>query len=299
MPQKSHPAPRVVYGTPRKLPKPPTLKGRVAVLDIAFAAGSRRMSYEKITRPFIEALGSRLAVWIDHHDHSMHAAHAGDRRFVLRTKAEHPACPEMVTAERIAAAGPVDTVLCHTDFDGLCSAAKWVREGEEPYPGADADARIIDTRLGKPGALAEAIDRALRARQTDNAIRDLIVDFLAEGARDEQAHDAIRRAADGLLPLEERARAIARDYEVRGRVALARVPQGGAAYDKTELLMLGQQRAPIAVVADRGTVTVAAAFDSGIDLLKLLDLPGGMPTVVSVPANRLDQVLATLGWKAG
>ena len=39
---------------------------------------------------------------------------------------------------RVEAAGPIDTICCHLDFDGLCSAAKWIRGGLEPYPeGAD------------------------------------------------------------------------------------------------------------------------------------------------------------------
>ncbi len=297
MPRPSHATPKVVYSTPRKLPRPASLKGRVVVLDIAFTAGSGKTSFEKNTLPFIEALGSRLAVWIDHHDHVMHAAYAEDRRFVLRTKAEHPACPELVTPERVSAAGPVDTVICHTDFDGLCCAAKWNRGGEEPYPGADRDARLIDTRLATPGEPAESIDRALRARPTGREIRDTVLDYLVEGARDREAFGAIRSAADELLPLEQRARELAQGFEVRGRVALVRVPDGGPAYDKTELLMLGQQRAPVAVVADRSTVTAAAAFDSGIDLLGLLELSGGMPTVVSLPARRLDFALSRLGWK--
>ena len=287
----------MVYATPRKLPKPARLAGRVAVLDIAFTSGSGKTSFVKNTLPFIEALGSRLAVWIDHHDHVMHGAYAGDRRFVLRTKAEHPACPELVTPDRVSTAGPVDTVVCHTDFDGLYCAAKWIRQGEEPYPGADQDARLIDARLGRAGEPAETIDRALRARPTDREIRRVVLDYLVEGAQDEQALAAIRRAAEELRPLEQRARELAGGFEVRGRVALVCVPEGGPAYDKTELLMIGQQRAPVAVVADRSTVTVAAAFDSGIDLLQLLELSGGMPTVVSIPAKRLDFVLSRLGWK--
>src|SRR6476646_5600940 len=91
--------PQIVFGTPRKLPKAKSLTGRVAVLAIAFAAGAGGATFEGVTLPFIEQLGERLAVWIDHHDHTMHAAYANDPRFVLRTKAEHGACPEMVTPE--------------------------------------------------------------------------------------------------------------------------------------------------------------------------------------------------------
>ena len=67
------------------------------------------------------------------------------------------------------------------------------------------------------------------------------------------------------------------------------------AYDKTALLLMGQELAPISLVHDETTVTVAARFDSGIDLVKMLGLNGGMPTRVSVAAKKLPKVLEALG----
>jgi hypothetical protein len=286
-----------VFGTPRKLPKASELPGRVAVLDIAFAAGNAGgASFESVTKPLIDALGDRLAVWIDHHDHALHAQYANDPRFVLRTKAEHGACPEMVTPERVAAAGVVDTICCHTDFDGLCSAAKWIRGGVEPYPGADDDARAVDTRLGKPSERANVLDRALRARPRDDALRGLIVKFLADGASDLAVYRTIERASEALLAREEEARRIARGYQIKNDIALADVPIPHVPFDKTLLLMLGQERARISIVVDENALTVAARFDSGVDLLELLGLQGGMPTVVSVSPSQRAEVLRKLGW---
>jgi len=68
-----------------------------------------------------------------------------------------------------------------------------------------------------------------------------------------------------------------------------------APYDKTLLLLLGQERARIAVVHDETTVTCAARFDSGVNLLETFGLEGGMPTRVSVPKKELDSVLVRLG----
>src|SRR5262245_46635135 len=145
--------PHLAFGTPRKLPKAEALSGRVGVLDIAFAGvGGKSGSFETVTLPFITALGERLRVWVDHHDHDEHVRYARDPRFVLATKAQHGACPEMIDQALVERVGPLDTIVCHTDFDGLASAAKWMRGGTESYPGCDDDARAIDTRLGTPSA---------------------------------------------------------------------------------------------------------------------------------------------------
>ena len=92
--------PQLWFASPRKLPRAEKLQGRVVVLDIAFAATvGTTISFEQITRPFLDGLGDRLAAWVDHHDHEKHAQFARDSRFILSTKAEHGACPEMVTPE--------------------------------------------------------------------------------------------------------------------------------------------------------------------------------------------------------
>src|SRR5579862_2003253 len=198
--------PELAFATPRKLPRARELRGRVVVLDVAFASEASGGGFEKITRPLIEGLGSRLAAWVDHHDHALHAHYASDPRFVLTTKAEHGACPEMVTAELVGRVGPVDTIVCHTDFDGLCSAAKWMRDGQEPYPGADDDARAVDTRIGTPSPTAQRIDRAIRAHPRDHALFGLIVRHLTDGLADAALWSPIDTAAEGFAASEDAAR---------------------------------------------------------------------------------------------
>lgn len=286
--------PKLAYGTPRKLPKPGKLSGGVVVLDIAFAANAGGSSFESITKPFIDGLGKRLVIWVDHHDHQQHALYKNDPRFVLHTKAEHGACPEIITPEMVARAGAYDTICCHTDFDGLCAAAKWILGGEEPYPGADADAYAIDTRLGKPSDIGTLMDRALRAHYKDDQLRTTIIRYLVSGLADDHSLKEITAAAEALRSLEQAAEGLAKEYQVHRGVAC--VDAGGAtsSYDKTWLLLLGQDLAPISVVYDTHTVTVAAKFDSGIDLLALLGISGGMPTRVSISRRRLEEVLEAL-----
>src|SRR5258708_583698 len=214
----------LAFASPRKLPRARDLKGRVVVLDVAFASEAASGGFAKITRPFIEELGPRLAGWVDHHDHVLHAQYRSDPRFVLATKAEHGACPEMVTPEVIERIGPVDTIVCHTDFDGLCSAAKWLRGGTEPYPGADDDARAIDTRTGVPGPVGQRFDRALRARPRDAAPCGLVVRHRAAGLGDPSLWEAIDPAAAELGPIEELTRRVATAYVVVAVRAGDRVP---------------------------------------------------------------------------
>jgi hypothetical protein len=58
--------------------------------------------------------------------------------------------------------------------------------------------------------------------------------------------------------------------------------------------LLGQERAPVAVVRDSGSLTIAADFESGLDFVKLFDLGGGMPTRVTVPEARHNEVMSKL-----
>jgi hypothetical protein len=286
----------LAFATPRKLPRPRDLTGRVAVLDIAFASEAGGQSFEKVTLPFITGLGSRLAAWIDHHDSAHHARFAEDPRFLLRTKAEHGACPEMITPEVVERAGKVETIVCHGDFDGLASAAKWIRGGEEPYAGCDADARAIDTRLGVPSAIAVRFDRAIRGRGRDHALLGLIVRHLATGLSDASLWQPIDEAGALVAPLEESARKIAQGYErVGADVVIVDATGREGPYDKTLLLLLGQERARAAVVIDGESATFAARFDSGINFLTLFGISGGMPTVVSIQRSRLAAALARLG----
>jgi hypothetical protein len=261
--------------------------------DIAFASEGGGSSFEGVTLPFINGLGPRLAAWVDHHDHERHKDYAGDSRFVLSTKAEHGACPEMVTPEVVAHAGPVDTVAVHLDLDGLYAGAKWALGGVEPYEGADADARAVDTRRGEPGPIAERIDRALRARFRDTNLKHLVVQYLIARTKAPHHWEEIEKAARLIDPLLDEARRIAERYRVEGHVAFVEA-QAKTPYDKTELLLLGQQRAAVAVVRDAGSLSIAADFESGLDFVKMLDLGGGMPTRVSVPESRLDEVMRKL-----
>ena len=287
--------PHLYFASPRLLPRAEKLQGRVVVLDIAFAAtiGSN-VSFEATTKPFLDGLGDRLAAWVDHHDHERHAEFAGDPRFVLATKAQHGACPEMVTPELVRQVGPIDTICTHVDLDGLYAAAKWILGGEEPYPGADADARCVDTRVGTPGPIATRIDRALRAKFRDDQLKRSIVSWLCTGMKPGVQADVIAEAAAEFERRDAVTQELARRFTIRGRVAVVDTANAGGPFDKTDLLLAGQARAPVSIVRDSGMLTIAAGFDSGWDFVELFEIGGGMPTRVTIPEQKLDDVIAKI-----
>jgi hypothetical protein len=287
--------PQLAFGSPRLLPKAAALDGRVVVLDIAFAATvGTSISFERTTQPFLEALGDRLAAWVDHHDHERHASFAHDPRFVLATKAQHGACPEMVTQQLVHTTGPIDCILMHVDLDGLYSGAKWILGGEEPYRGADADARAVDTRIGTPGPIATRIDRALRAKFRDDQLKRSVIQFLVGGMKSGVHDDVIREAAAEFELRDGRTQELAKQYTIRGRVAVVDTAGAQGQFDKTDLLLAGQTKAAVSIVRDSGMLTIAAAFESGWDFVALFELGGGMPTRITIPEQKLDTVIAKI-----
>lgn len=289
----------VVFGTPRKLPHPSRLNGRVVVLDVAFA-GATADGFEKITLKFLTQLGDRLALWVDHHDHEKHVDFRDDPRFVLATKAEHGACPEMISPELVQRTGPVDTIVCHSDFDGIASAAKWLRGGIEAYPGADRDAYAIDTRLGVPSETGIFFDRALRARGGQESLGRAVLELLTSGMKDGGARRVVEEAEQEFRAIELETARAARSFQTYprragGEIAYVDITSGFGRIDKTDLLLHGQKLATVAVVVDAQNVALAAPFDSGVNFLEILSLAGGMPTRTSVARKELDFAMTRLG----
>lgn len=286
--------PELKFASPRKLPRAGSLDGRVVVLDIAFAAEGIGKGFEKTTGKFIKNLDARLAKWVDHHDHPLHESFSRDDRFVLATKAQHGACPEMITPEMVEQTGPVDTVLCHFDLDGLYAAAKWILGGHEPYPGADADARVVDTRIGVATKEAERIDHALRAHWLDDTLKRRVVQYLVGGLKAGVERDSIEEAAADFHRMADASKQLSKQYIIEGGIAYLELRSDSPKCDKTELLLLGQQQATVSIVLDAGNATIAAPFESGLDFVQLLDLGGGMPTRVNIPQKRLSDAMTTI-----
>jgi hypothetical protein len=265
---------------PGSLPAPPA-KGRVAVVDVAFAGGE---NFAKSTVPFLEALGDRLAIWIDHHEHPVGwARYRDDPRFLLVPNRIAHACPELVTPEVVQRVGTVDTVVAHADLDGLLSAVKFLRGGLPPWPEADEDARAADSPgrghsiSPKAARLSEALDYAtaeLRTAQRES-LRHQILDALVKGdtsqALQRRIDDLARAHQEALAPVAALA-AQARE-EAKG-VLVVRVPKALPRPVKKALLSRLEDRAPIGVVIEGRAVT-AATFRDDLDLSLCDELPAG------------------------
>jgi hypothetical protein len=265
---------------PGNLPAPPA-EGRVAVVDVAFAGGD---NFEKSTLPFLQALGDRLAVWVDHHEHPLGwSRFRDDPRFLLVPNRLAHACPELITPEVVRKAGPVDVIVAHADLDGLLSAVKFLRGGDPPWPEADEDARAADSPgrghaySSRAKLLSDALEHAaseLRTAQRES-LRQQLVQALINGetppALQRRVEDLARAHREALAPLDALA-AQARE-EARG-VLVARVPKALARPVKKALLSRLEERAAVGVVIEGRAIT-AATFRDDIDLSLCDELKAG------------------------
>ena len=118
--------------------------------------------------------------------------------------------------------------------------------------------------------------------------------YLVGGLRAGIERESIVAAADDFHRMASAARRLAERFVIEGGVAFIEVGSSTPAFDKTELLLLGQTKAVVSVVLDAGNATIAAPFESGLDFVALLDLGGGMPTRVNIPRKRVAEALAKI-----
>lgn len=270
---------------PTRLPKPPP-SGTVAVVDVAFASAGH---FDGVTDPFIQALGDRLLLWCDHHEHPLGwARYQRDPRFVLVPNRLAHACPELITPELAQQIGLPETLFVHADFDGILTAVKLLRQGVSPYPEADEDARAVDSpgrghALSKKGLrLSQAIDEAL-ATFPSKGRRDFfraLVLALVEEKMPPALEGQIGRAAAESRKAQAEAARIAREAgtaELPG-IYVVRVSGRRQGRVRKTLLRIGEANARIGVVieteGDRAWLT-AATFDEAIDLSDIAELSGG------------------------
>lgn len=265
---------------PQELPEPPS-SGRVAFVDLAFANGD---AFDRITRPLIDALGDRIAIWIDHHDHEVWPRYASDPRFLLVPKTEARACPQLVVPQVVERAAPVDHLWAHADFDGCVAAAKFLKGGEAPYPEADEDARWADapgrgfhaSPRGKRIALA--MDEA-SVRLRSAAYIDLLFDIVRSLVDGHESEELAERLDTFHAQQHERQARMRETYfegltRPHPDVLLLELSKTVERSDKKFLLREMEERSRVAIVAERNHLTAATFHDEAYDLRALPGLKG-------------------------
>jgi hypothetical protein len=256
------------------------------VLDVAFAAGAQ---WKKQTKPFLDALGERLIRYVDHHVHKdAWPLYQNDARFVLVPNKQAHACPELVTPALVKAAGPIDAVVAHCDFDGAIAAAKWLCAGREPYPGADEDARAVDSpgrghRLTEQGArYAYAMDEASARYEREQQLPFMtkLTEAIAQRDSDPALDDEVDTLSRAARVAEDRDRARAKAHgEQRGQVFLVRVDDKQDNRSRRNLLMYAEEHARIGALLEPdpqgGHWLYAATFDESLDLEDVDGFAGG------------------------
>ena len=289
--------PQIRFTRPGKLPPIELLKGRVAVLDLAFNGEDPEADVAWAT-----SLGDQLAAWVDHHDQDCWGALEGDDRFVLIPREQAPACPPLGTADLVAQRGPVDVIVCHGDLDGVLSAAKWaiLQMGGTVPDWLDPDSIAADTRSGAFTERGAFLDHALRAGN-DATRRAIVRSVIAEGLGlpENPSH---RRRLQRAAELHEVVLIRSREMAARDAVPLNDLeenavfiplrPHGGPV-DLTELLITLQKEYDWVVIRAKGKggvdkwVVGTNATKSGIDLRQEFSIQGFAPFRVHVTIEQL------------
>ena len=262
---------------PNQLPALPST-GRLVLLDIAFAAGTK---YDSHTLSRIKQAGDRLAAWIDHHRHPAWPEHDGDPRFVLVPRGQAPGCPQIITPELVARIGSVEHLWTHADFDGCLSAAKFLNGGKPCYEEMDEDARAIDS----PGWGFKSSDRALRmSRALDQLegtegplealMRDIIESLLADQENpaltkrlESLSQKRIEHEADLMDLLSQTSRPLP-------EVLLLEVDWELGSANKKMLLRAMEYDALIAMIREPGITTIATYHSERGPGMRLSSIPG-------------------------
>lgn len=284
-------------------------EGRTVVLDVAFNAGTPQgpgtpqEQFEKTTGAFINALGGKLALWLDHHPHTAWGEYQHlDPRFVLVKREHAPSCPPLITNVIVANYGEADTIVCHGDVDGIASAVTYMLKGQEAYIGLFKDTDAIDGRSGPVSKKGQWMDKALKADLRDDNVRQAIYTWLIlhyyreTGSEYDMAEATIENAIKRYEAVEQATNeAISHYDDVRQRIVYVAI-ETVKGIDLTALLMAGQRAGEVAIVVQKDTNTATVASSPKWNFVQLFGLLGGMPNRVNLSLEKftLEQILDTI-----
>lgn len=303
--------PRIIFTQPHRLMDTEVPGDRVVVIDIAFSLTplpakyaldhpQARQFYEeeldRTTVAFIDRLDNRLALWIDHHDHTGWERYRQDPCFYLVSSSRAPACAVLVDAALFlrTSLSEVDCIVSHGDLDGILATARFLLGGNPPYPEAVNDAVKADTRRGSLSQKGACLDRALKA-DTEESVRHEALRWLVQG--DRQAGRVVRRIAGDYGVLEDHSRKVAEKARPVGCCRIADARDGTGPIDFTRVLNLLQAGGGPGIVIyrqDNRDYIDAAWKESRLSLPEIFQLPGGSPCRVKLEAGHLPDVVNRL-----
>lgn len=229
---------------------------QVVVVDIAVNNRDPQTTVD-----FIRRLGLNLDWWFDHHQgwENVLGEVANPEKFAVNP--DYSSCASLIVS--------------------LTEAPE--RESEV------SDAEASDTRRGSLSPKGEMVEAAIKADLKDDSIREAAFWWLLG---DESQLPILEEAAERYASVQEETSRLAAGFRVTGQVAVVEAGEGSGQFDLTQLLLAGQNLAPFAVVVSEGRLTVATK--SGVNLVDAFGLPSGAPFRVTLPAERLEEVLEKL-----
>lgn len=257
---------QVIFTQPFLVDKVEIPDGIESVYVVDIAVNNRN---PEMTKRFIADLGDRLVMWYDHHQ--------GWADYDIDRFSIHPDQP---------------------------ACAVWLarRSGSQRV----LDAIAADTREGKLSETGTLIEQAIKSDMSNDQIRKWAVKLLMG-------------AEEYLYPLKgaERAYALIMNETVRlatgyvtdpqnktpfktipAKIAFVDSTDSNHKYDLTQLLLAGQKLADFAVVKTINPQTreemVTVATKTKVNLVELFGLPSGATFRVSLPVNRLEEVVEKL-----
>lgn len=230
------------------------------------------------TRQFAERIGktAKKVWWYDHHQgwqEFLEKFRDLPRNIGFIFRGEHPSCAALI-------------------------AQMGTGEGQ-----LVADATAADTRTGELSEVGRFIEEATKADLSDDSIRESAVRWIMNGGRDDSDYRRLHEAQTKYQRVQEATEKLVKQFEIRDGVAIVDVRDALGDYDRTQLLVKGEQMASTKTALVLGKspegqeVITVATMNQQRNLVTLFGLPSGAPFRVSLPGAAgwtVERVLKTL-----
>jgi len=219
----------------------------------------------EMTKKFIDKIRDKLVYWVDHHQGWLPVLsqfHEQRRKFSIYEDSE--------SAARIIAA--------ESSFPA-----------DFPVEELVSDANAADTRRGKLSKNGRLIEEAMKADLRNDSIREFAVRWIVNGYEEDEDYEKLQEAQARYQKVQAETEKLVERYKVRDDVAVLDVRDVSDDYDRTQLLVRGEQMAPTKTAVLLGKnpegeeIITVATMDKAMNLVNLFGLPSGSPFRVSFP----------------